>query len=118
MGDFTTSSCDTKDMCTGMGTGMFKIADGECGLIPGSGQSLYCSADTPPGGVIPASVECKKIEIKSNPSTTDPTTPTPAPTTKPADPSKYSTNPTIASGGSASCTSYAAGSVVKKEEKC
>jgi len=93
--DMTTSGCDTQNICTGMGTGSFSIADGTCGIIPGLGQHAYCSKSTPPGGLIPSSVECKAITISPPPS---------PPTASPSSPTTPATTPTMepSSGGGGS----------------
>merc|ERR1711935_666013 len=62
-----TSNCDKMRLCDGMGKGYYRINDGSCGKFPGKGgQEIYCTKQTPQGGIIPKNVQCPVIKLDLN----------------------------------------------------
>jgi len=57
-----TSMCDVSKMCDGGEGSFYQVGNGKCGILP-TGQKIYCSTTSPPGGVIPQDMICPPISL-------------------------------------------------------
>lgn len=58
----STSMCDVSKMCSGGEGSFYQVGNDKCGILP-TGQKIYCSTTSPPGGVIPQAMICPPISL-------------------------------------------------------